>query len=56
MGKQSGRAFYNNRFVTKENPFPQPFASAKHAYHQVNGQTSQAQNTQILEVMTRKRS
>ncbi|MBM7619599.1 YpzG family protein [Bacillus haimaensis] len=56
MGKQSGRAFYNNQSATKANPFPQPFASVKHAYNQVNGQTTQAQNTQILEVQTRKRS
>ncbi|MBU9711836.1 YpzG family protein [Evansella tamaricis] len=45
---QSGRGY--------QDPFQSPRSNPKHAYHQVNGETQQALNVQILEVQTRKRS
>ncbi|MDX5476722.1 MAG: YpzG family protein [Bacillaceae bacterium] len=51
--KQNHKPSHNNR---SGNPFPQPWANAKHAYRQVNGETRQAQNMQIVEIQTRKRS
>lgn len=39
-----------------QNPFQNPHASPKHAYHQVNGETRQTQNIIILERETRNRA
>ncbi|QFT88039.1 hypothetical protein FIU87_05155 [Bacillus sp. THAF10] len=56
MAKQNHKPSRNNPFSLNSQPFPQPHAHAKHTFRQVNGETQQAQNIQILEVQTRKRS
>ncbi|ART75473.1 YpzG family protein [Sutcliffiella horikoshii] len=56
MAKQNHKPSRSNPFTLNDHPFPQPNAHSKHSFRQVNGETQQAQNIQILEVQTRKRS
>ncbi|MCM3619976.1 YpzG family protein [Sutcliffiella horikoshii] len=56
MAKQNHKPSHSNPFTLNDHPFPQPNAHSKHSFRQVNGETRQAQNIQILEVQTRKRS
>ncbi|MDG5786236.1 YpzG family protein [Evansella sp. AB-P1] len=46
---QSGKFHYKD-------PFHDPRANPKHAFHQVNGETEQSLHNRVLEVQTRKRS
>ncbi|TMW70582.1 YpzG family protein [Alteribacter natronophilus] len=53
MGKGTRRQRFGLKY---SDPFEDPRANPKHAFHQVNGESQQSLHNQILEVQTRKRS
>ncbi|ALA51504.1 YpzG family protein [Shouchella clausii] len=52
MGKENSR--FSHSLYT--DPFMSPRANAKHAFHQVNGETQQSQHNIVLEAQMRKRT
>ncbi|MFY4776474.1 YpzG family protein [Metabacillus sp. RGM 3146] len=56
MGTNNHKPYFDHMSAMKSQAYPQPWANAKHAHSQVNGETQQSQNLVILQRETRKRS